>query len=88
MDGSTPPGDCLFRELSLTFCFVAPVLYRLTGPSPLPTMFPRKGVAVWIALSRRSNGMTGRSVKGHGSAGFRTTEVRVVDIRNGMDYRG
>eukprot|EP00903_Cladosiphon_okamuranus_P008415 g8091.t1 len=39
----------------------------------------QEGVAVWIALNRRSNGMTGRSVMGHGSSGFRTTEV--IELR-------
>lgn len=34
-----------------------------------------QGVAVWIALNRRSNGMTGRSVMTQGSTGLRTTEV-------------
>ncbi|CAM9379416.1 unnamed protein product [Scytosiphon promiscuus] len=38
-----------------------------------------EGVAIWIALNRRSNGMTGRSVMGHDSAGFRTTEV--IELR-------
>ncbi|CAN0004951.1 unnamed protein product, partial [Ectocarpus sp. 13 AM-2016] len=35
----------------------------------------QEGVAVWIALNRRSNGMTGRSVMTRGSTGLRTTEV-------------
>ncbi|CAM9832512.1 unnamed protein product, partial [Ectocarpus sp. 8 AP-2014] len=35
----------------------------------------QEGVAVWIALNRRSNGMTSRSVMTQGSTGLRTTEV-------------
>ncbi|CAM9971374.1 unnamed protein product, partial [Ectocarpus fasciculatus] len=35
----------------------------------------QEGVAVWIALNRRSNGMTGRSVMTQGSTGLRMTEV-------------
>ncbi|CBN77748.1 hypothetical protein Esi_0062_0123 [Ectocarpus siliculosus] len=39
----------------------------------------QEGVAVWIALTRRSNGMTGRSVMTQGSTGLRTTEV--IELR-------
>ncbi|CAB1104112.1 unnamed protein product [Ectocarpus sp. CCAP 1310/34] len=39
----------------------------------------QEGVAVWIALNRRSNGMTGRSVMTQGSTGLRTTEV--IELR-------
>ncbi|CAM9234815.1 unnamed protein product [Ectocarpus sp. 4 AP-2014] len=39
----------------------------------------QEGFAVWIALNRRSNGMTGRSVMTQGSTGLRTTEV--IELR-------
>lgn len=52
---------------------------RNGGTSTLPARnsdrFATQGVAVWVALSRRSNGMTSRSVISPAEGTIRTTEV-------------
>ena len=69
-----------------SYCWWGRISLFGTAPHLLRDFRSRlQGVGIWIALNRRSNGMTGRSVMGRGSAGFRTTEVSDFFFARGND---